>query len=391
MTSQDRMTQDPDIESLFKLGSGRFGRILERARLAHGARVHVERVAALSAVAAWLPLLVLAAIEDVAWGDRVAVPLLKDFLPYGQFLLAVPLLVFGDEFVGKHLGWAVAELRQSGILAPEDTPELDRLLARVIEQWKGWVVNAVFLLLTCAVTARSLWGVPEWLTGGWQSVDGKMTLPGWWYVLVSMSLLRFLVLRWLWRLLLWSWVLWRAARLRLQPRPIHPDRAGGLAFLGRAQTGFGVLAFAFSVQLSCLIADAVWYKGGDLMAFKGHVFAFVLISVLLLLLPLMVFIPTLVQVREENIMYLSGCGYRGAEDLERKLRSNRTGELPESEISALTDFGELYENARLMLPVPLEWRHILALVLAALLPFLPLVFLVMPAQEVLRTLVELIK
>ncbi len=55
-------------------------------------------------------------------------------------------------------------------------------------------------------------------------------------------------------------------------------------------------------------------------------------------------------------------------------------------ISGLSDFGVLYENARLMLPVPLELQHVVSLVLAAVLPFLPLVFLVMPAREVLRTL-----
>ncbi len=71
------------------------------------------------------PLLILAAVEGLAWGDRVAVPLLKDFLPYGQFLLAVPVLVFGEKIVGKRLSWTVAELRRSDILAPEETPRLD--------------------------------------------------------------------------------------------------------------------------------------------------------------------------------------------------------------------------------------------------------------------------
>ncbi len=55
MTSQENTTQSPDIESLFQLGSGRFGRIFERVRLAHGARLHLGRVAVLSAVMAWMP------------------------------------------------------------------------------------------------------------------------------------------------------------------------------------------------------------------------------------------------------------------------------------------------------------------------------------------------
>ena len=77
-------------------------------------------------------------------------------------------------------------------------------------------------------------------------------------------------------------------------------------------------------------------------------------------------------------------------DLVRKLRTARDGELPSDAVSGLSDFGALYENARLMRPVPMETQHVLGLVLAAVTPFLPLVFLVMPAREVLRTLARLL-
>ena len=43
-----------------------------------------------------------------------------------------------------------------------------------------------------------------------------------------------------------------------------------------------------------------------------------------------------------------------------------------------------------MKSLPLELRHVFVLMLAAVLPFLPLVFLVMPAQDVFRTLAELL-
>ena len=107
-----------------------------------------------------------------------------------------------------------------------------------------------------------------------------MTLAGWWYLLISLPVMRFLALRWLWRMMLWAWVLWRVSRLDLQPRPAHPDRAGGLAFLGGTQAAFGVFVFAFGVQLSCLIADAVHFRGAELTAFRGEVIAFVVIVVI---------------------------------------------------------------------------------------------------------------
>jgi hypothetical protein len=390
MTVHDSTAPEPDMESLFLLGGGRISRGLERFQLAHETRLRAGRVAALLAAVTWLPLLLLAAVDGVAWGDRVEVTLLKDFLPHGQFLLVVPALVLGELLIGRRLGWAAAELRQSGILSPEDRPALDRLLASAARRWRGRGVNSVLLLLTLTATGLWFWRAREWLTGGWQYVGEQMTLSGWWYSLISVTVLRFLMLLWLWRLLLWAWVLWRTARLNLRPQPTHPDRAGGLAFLGAAQTAFGLLVFAFGVQLSCALADAVLYQGADLMAFRGHVTAFVLMAVTALLLPLLPFAPGLVRARETSLVLLRGSGYRGAERVERQLREGGSGESLGEEISAQADLGELYANARWMKPVPLELQHIFVMVLAALLPFLPLVFLVIPAQEVFQVMFRLV-
>ena len=202
--------------------------------------------------------------------------------------------------------------------------------------------------------------------------------------------MRFLALRWLWRLLVWAWVLWRAATLDLQPQPVHPDRAGGLAFLGEAQIAFGVLVFALGIQLSSLIADQVIHQGADLMEFRARVFSFVALAVIVLLLPLLAFVPKLARARYDTLLFLSGRGYQGAGELERRLRSRSGDELPDQKISGLADYGTVCESARLMRAAPLEWRHVLVILLAAVLPFLPLAFLVMPAQEVLKTLAKLL-
>ena len=390
MTDQDSTTAVPDVEALFALGGGRVGRGLERLQLARGARLHAGRVAVLLAMVTWLPLLILAAVEGVAWGDAVQVPLVRDFLPYGQLLIAVPVLVLGEVTVVRYLVRAVKELRTSELLDSKDAPILDTVLARTVQLWRGRNVDLVLLILTCAATVVSPWEAKMWLTGGWHVAGGEMTLAGWWYLLVSLPVMRFLALRWLWRLLLWAWVLWRVSRLELHPRPAHPDRAGGLAFLGGTQAAFGVFVFAFGVQLSCLIADAVHYRNADLMAFRGELVAFVVIAVGALVLPLLVFAPKLARSREEHLVFLSDSAHRGAGDLARKLRAARSGELPADAVSGMTDFGALYDNARLMRPVPMEMQHVLGLVLAAVLPFLPLIFLVMPAREVLRTLARLL-
>jgi hypothetical protein len=390
MNERDPDHRVPDVEELFALSGGRVSRGLERMRLARDARLRSGRLAVLLALGTWLPLVVLAATEGVAWGRSVQVPLLKDFLPYGQLLIAIPVLVFGEFVVGRYLIRAVTELRTSNVLAAEDTPVLNRVLNSAIVRWRGRAADVVLLVLTCTATVVSLVEASDFLTGGWQVSGDRLTLAGYWYLLISMPVVRFLELRWVWRLALWTWVLWKVSRLEILPQPAHPDRAGGLAFLGATQGAFGTLVFAFGVQLSCLIADGIHFRGMDLMSFRGEMVAFVSIMVLVLLLPLLVFFPKLVRARDEHLLLLSSTAYRAANGLEREMAGEGAGELPAEAVSGLADFGALYENARLMRPLPLEMRHVVGLVLAAVAPFLPLVFLVMPAREVLETLTKLL-
>jgi hypothetical protein len=94
--------------------------------------------------------------------------------------------------------------------------------------------------------------------------------------------------------------------------------------------------------------------------------------------------------RALGLFKLSNSGYGGAKQLDRKLDACRTeGELPDNSISGLADFGVLYENALRMRILPLDVRSVLFILLAAVLPFAPLIFLAMPADEVLRALKDL--
>jgi hypothetical protein len=133
------------------------------------------------------------------------------------------------------------------------------------------------------------------------------------------------------------------------------------------------------------------YRGVDLLTYRGELVAFVLTSVLILLLPLLAFGPKLVRAREEQLVFLSGFGDRGAAYLGRRFKAGGwDDESGLAEISSLADFGALYENARVMKPLPMDRRDLVMLILVAVVPFVPLVFLVVPAREVLRTLAELL-
>jgi hypothetical protein len=86
---------------------------------------------------AWLPVLILAIVDGVAWGNRVEVPFLRDFLPYGQLVVSIPVLMLGDIAARRRLGLATGELGRSGIVDPADRGRLDATLQRAADLGRG--------------------------------------------------------------------------------------------------------------------------------------------------------------------------------------------------------------------------------------------------------------
>lgn len=67
-----------------------------------------------------------------------------------------------------------------------------------------------------------------------RSIDGveSLTGAGLWLTWVSNPIMQFLLLRWYLRIFIWARFLWRVSRIDLALLPTHPDRNGGLGFLG---------------------------------------------------------------------------------------------------------------------------------------------------------------
>lgn len=105
-----------------------------------------------------------------------------------------------------------------------------------------------------------------------------LTGAGYWYAYVSIPVFRFILLRWYMRLVLWFWLLWKFSRLNLHLSAAHPDRAGGIGFLGTASHAFGPILFAQGSMLAGLIASRVLYDGKDLLSFKMQAVGFVIFS-----------------------------------------------------------------------------------------------------------------
>src|SRR5437764_15092373 len=115
MSSQSGTKQPQTLESRDALGSvpapqafslvlgGPLFQLLRRAHLSDDALELVRQRIIVISLFAWLPLLVLSALEGQLLGVRVAVPFLLDLEVHVKFLLVMPLLIAAELVVHQRM------------------------------------------------------------------------------------------------------------------------------------------------------------------------------------------------------------------------------------------------------------------------------------------------
>jgi hypothetical protein len=185
---------------------------------------------------AWLPLLLLSALSGHVVGG-VRVPFLYDLGAQARLLLSVPLFLLAEVIVHRRIKPVVRQFLERGIIAPEDQPRFESIIASGMRLRNS--VIAEVLLLASAIFV-GYWAGKRYLAmhvATWFAVpvgdDTQLTAAGYWYVLVSLTIYRFLIVRWSFRLFIWYRFLWQVARhVRLRLNALHPDRARGPGFPG---------------------------------------------------------------------------------------------------------------------------------------------------------------
>ena len=145
-----------------------------------------------------------------------------------------------------------------------------------------------------ALDVPSWYGVPA---------EGRLqpSLAGWWLGLVSLPLFQFLLLRWYFRLFIWARFLWQVSTIDLRFVPTHPDRAGGLGFLGAVAYAFAPVLLAQGAMLSGMIASKIFYAGATLPEFKVELIGLVALLVFVILGPMLVFGPKLAAAKRAGL------------------------------------------------------------------------------------------
>ena len=347
---------------------------------------------------AWLPLLLLTAYEGFAIGHAVRVPFLYDLEVHARYLVAIPILLMAEIVVHQRIRVVVRQFVDTGIVTSETLPGFRAAIASAMRLRNSLVVEIAMVVFVFGF-GWTIWQGESGLTGStWYSlVDGashRLTGAGQWYVHVSIPIFQFLLFRWYFRLVVWFLFLRRVSRLPLRVMPTHPDRAGGLGFLGLGAHAFVLVILAQSVALSAGLGGRMLFHGRTLLSFQYEIAAFVILQLLLVLGPPSVFLPTLLDLKRRGRREYGVLAARYTSEFHEKWIEGAVpaGEplLGSSDIQSLADLANSYTVVGEMKPVPYGRDTIVQVAGAAIIPLLPLVLSIVPADEIIKKLFTLL-
>ena len=369
--------------------------LLRRAHLSDDALLLVRQRILVIALLAWLPLLVLSALEGQLLGGGNAVPFLYDVEAHVRFLVALPLLIIAELVVHQRMRPLVQQFRERNLIPDNAMARFDSAIASALRLRNSVLVEVLLIAFVYGVGILILWrhyfalDAATWYA--MPSAEGpKLSIAGTWYGYVSVPIFQFLLVRWYFRLFIWTRFLWQVSRIELSLVPTHPDRVGGLGFLSNTVYAFVPLAVAHGALLAGPLANRILFLGAALPQFKVEIAVVVVFVLCLVLGPLLLFAPQLAQAKRKGLREYGALAERYVREFDAKwLRGGAPAHEPlvgSGDIQSLADLGNSYEVVRTMGVMPVTREAILRIGAATLVPLLPLALTMMPLEELLRKL-----
>jgi hypothetical protein len=391
--SSERAFQDAQDFSLV-LGGPLF-QLLRRARLSDDAMMLVRRRIIAIVFLAWLPLLLLSALEGRALGGSAAVPFLLDVEVHIRFLVALPLLVIAELVVHQRMRPIVQTFLDRNLIPEAAMDRFDAAITSAFRLRNSVLVEILLIAVVYGVGVLIIWRQFTALDAStWYATPSSggsdLSLAGMWYGYVSLPIFQFLLIRWYFRIIIWARFLWQVSRIELRLVPTHPDRLGGLGFLAGTVYAFTVLAVAHGALLAGQLANRIFFLGASLLDYKIEIGLLVVYVLCLVFGPLLVFAPRLAQVKRLGLREYGKLAERHMREFDTKwLRGGAPADEPlvgSPDISTLADLGNSFEVVRTMHMAPVTRDAVFRLAAAVLLPVVPLALTIMPLEELVKQL-----
>jgi len=317
---------------------------------------------------------------------------------HARLLLVIPLFFMCETWVDPLMTGFIGAIASAGLVPPGARAALNAEVTRANRRADAWWPEAVWLsvaiLLEVAGSSLGMYGT----TGVYDPSRTRETLSTFMYFRVGVTLFRFLVFRWTWKLVLWYWFIWRVSRLDLRLIPGHPDRDGGLGGIEAVHERFSLLVAAYSILHCASLAESI--AAGTLVVgatIYSWVAMVLLVDAVLFICPLLVFTDKLWASRTMGLARYQSLAARYATEFEARWADGTVPEgaplLGTSDIQSMADLDHTVKDVKEMRWITVSPRMLTMMTVAGIGPFLPLLLFKYPvadlAQKFLSKLIGL--
>ena len=383
---------EPDFSLVL---GGPLYRLYLRSRLARPPLELVHRRILALVVLTWLPPFLMSLFTGKLVSG-VEMPFLFDAEVHTRLLVALPILIGSEVFVHQRVRIVVREFLERELVAVQDRAKFRDLVASAIRRRNS--VAAEIIMLVVAVVGGH-WVMNRYLTVGASNwcyltgdAAGQISAAGYWYAGVSKAIVRFLLFRWYYRLFVWYRFLWRLRDVPLHLNHFHPDRAGGLGFLGESVFFFAPVLVAQSVVNAGVIGNRIWHAGSKFTDFEVEVIGATIFLAMLVLAPLCIFLPNLMIVRRTARREFGALASRYVNEFRHKwITGDHQKEqlLGSADIQSLADLENSFAVVSEMRLLPFHLGTVIRLIVLIILPMAPLILTMIPLQELIDRLIKL--
>ena len=392
-TPSDSFLRNPPDFSL--VHGGPLFQLFLRAHLSDDALELARQRIIVIALLAWLPLLLLSALEGNLLGGNVAIPFLMDAEVHIKFLLAVPLMVGAELVVHRRMRLLVKQFVDRNLIPEHAMPRFDAAIRSAFQLRNSTLAEVLLIAFVYGIGILVVWrhytalDAPTWFAT--PTAEGSsLSFAGMWYAYLSLPIFQFLLLRWYFRLFVWTRFLWQISRIELNLVPTHPDRTGGLGFLAGTVYAFIPLLMAHGAIVAGNLANRIFYLGSALPEFKGEILLLAVWLLFVVLGPLLVFAPQLAAAKRTGLREYGTLAQRYVREFDAKwLRGGAPADEPfvgSADVQSLADMNNSFEVVQTMHVAPVSKDAILRLAAAVVVPIVPLLLTMMPWEELLKKL-----
>src|SRR4051812_10053013 len=329
----------------------------------------VLRESLLFALVAWLPLALLALIARIWNLPHEAV--LRDLSVHVRLLVGIPLFLAAQRALASRTREVIERLAADGLV--DDRRALARI-ARTTEAWSRSPFLELCLLglalLVGEAMGTGMLGASGLVVGrNLTTMRGPATL---WYAWGAFPLFFFVALRFVTRWLLWTVACWRIARLPLNTQATHPDRAGGLAFVGLPTMAAGLFVISTTAITAASWIARVLEDQATLGELWTSAVLWASVALLLAVAPLVGFFGVLMRTYRRGLREFDQLAMSYTRMFHQRWIDRSPGPelLGTADLQALNDMQQACRVIRQMRPLPIEPRLLLGVIIASLFPFL---------------------